>query len=319
MRPTVAVVIPSHNRPEALGGALASLAHQTDPPDEVVVVDDGSSPAVDPASLPQLDGRLTVMRNDTARGANAARNRGWRSSGSKWVAFLDDDDRFKAGKLAAVRAAIEARPEVDVVYHAAWIRMVNEGVGYRTAPKDLGSAADPYRDLLIGNYLGGTPMVTVRRSLLAQVGGFDESLPSMQDYDLWLRLARDGATFHYVDDVLTLCRYTTAGGGISTNVDKHFAAARAIEAKHADGYAALTAQERRQHEVFILNVATHRALMAGDAARARSLQWRVLGTTRSPSAAVNALVTMLGPKAVFRLRSLISRGPTAAKPQRSRS
>ena len=316
MTPTIAVVIPSHNRPDAVRGALASVAAQTDPADRVIVVDDGSAPPLDPALLPSLPGRLTVLRNEVAGGANAARNRGWREADTEWVAFLDDDDRFQADKVARLRAAIAQDPGADVIYHPAWILMVNERVGYRTSPKDLGAVDDPYRELLVGNYLGGTPMVTVRRSALEAVAGFDESLPSMQDYDLWLRIARDGARFHYVDRVLTCCRYTTAGGGISTHVDEHFAAAAAIEAKHEAGYQLLTPAERQQHDVFVLNVGTHRALMAGDTALARKLQRQVLSKTRRPSAVANALVTMLGPRPAFRLRSMISRGPTAARPQR---
>lgn len=297
-------MIPSHNRPDALAGALQSLANQTTPADQIVVVDDGSEPPVDAP-------RVTVLRNETAGGANAARNRGWQHLNTDWVAFLDDDDRFQPGKIAAVKAAI--RPELDVIYHPAWIRMVNEGIGYRTAPKDLSRVEDPYRELLVGNYLGGTPMVTVRRSKLQEVGGFDATLPSMQDYDLWIRLAAAEARFGFIDEPLTHCRYTTEGGGISTNVDKHFAAAAAIQAKHAADYALLSPAQRRDHEVFILNVATHRALMAGDKQRARQLQWEVLKLSRNPRTMANAAVTMLGPKAAFTLRSKLQRGPTAAR------
>jgi len=138
----------------------------------------------------------------------------------------------------------------------------------------------------------------------------------MQDYDLWLRLAQSGARFHLVGEVLTRYAYVTRGGQVSTNVDKHFRAAAAIEAKHVAGYAGLSPAQRRAHRVFVLNVATHRALLAHDTALARRLQWQVLRTTRSPAAVANALVTMLGPGVAFRLRSRISRGPTAAKPQR---
>ncbi len=141
----------------------------------------------------------------------------------------------------------------------------------------------------------------------------------MQDYDLWLVLASHRARFKFIDRRLTICRYTTSEAGISKNVDKHFAAARAIEAKHAAAYAALSPAQRNQHELFILNVATHRALMAGDAARARQLQREVLARTRNPMAVANALVTMLGPTAAFRARSLMSRGPTAARPRKGGS
>jgi glycosyltransferase involved in cell wall biosynthesis len=306
--PSIAVVIPSHNRPEPVGGALASVRAQTSPPDAVVVVDDGSQP---PLQLPAEPG-LTLLRNHPAAGANAARNCGWRAAGTDYVAFLDDDDRFATGKIAAVREALDRDPLADVVYHCAQITMVNEGVAYRTGVVDLGASTDPYRDLLIRNGVGGTPMVTVRTAMLRQVGGFDEQLGSMQDYDLWLRLAQAGARFHYVDEPLTLCRYVTAGGGISTNVEKHFLAAQAIEAKHVKGYALLSPAQRRAHQAFVINVATHRALMAGDTARARALQRDLLRVDRSPRALANAAVTALGPKAAFRVRSMLDRGPTAA-------
>jgi glycosyltransferase involved in cell wall biosynthesis len=308
LAPTIGVVIPSHNRPDAVAGAVASVRRQTSAADAVVVVDDGSQP---PLELPDEPG-LTVLRNDPARGANAARNRGWAAAGTDFVAFLDDDDRFAPGKLAAVRAALREDPAADVVYHSALITMVNEGVQYRTGVVDLGASTDPYRDLLIRNGVGGTPMVTVRTALLQQVAGFDEGLGSMQDYDLWLRLAQAGARFRYLDEPLTSCRYVTAGGGISTNVDKHFRAAEQIEAKHAAGYAMLSPAQRRAHRAFVINVATHRALMAGDTARARRLQRDLLAVDRSPRTLANAVVTALGPKAAFRLRSMLDRGPTAA-------
>jgi GT2 family glycosyltransferase len=316
---SIAVVIPTHNRPDALVGAVGSVVAQTSAADEVVVVDDGSQPPVHVPVLRAMLPNISVLRNDSAGGGNAARNRGWRSSTSEWVAFLDDDDRFAAGKLAALREAMRTDPGADVLYHTAWIRMVNEGVGYQTAPKDLRTSDDPYTDLLVGNYVGGTSMVAVRRSALQEVGGFDGALPSMQDYDLWLRLAEHGFRFHLVEGVLTDYAYVTGGSQISTDVDRHFRAAEAIEAKHASGYARLTPSQQRAHRVFVLNVATHRALLAGDAALARKLQREVLRTTRSPSSVAAAAVTMLGPNAAFRLRSMMSRGPTAARPRRTRA
>jgi GT2 family glycosyltransferase len=315
---SIAVVIPTHNRPDALVGAVGSVVAQSSPADEIIVVDDGSQPALDVPLLRAMLPDIMVLRNDVAAGGNAARNRGWHASSCEWIAFLDDDDRFAGEKLSALRAAIRADPGADVLYHLAWIRMVNEGIGYRTAPKDLRTSDDPYGELLIGNYVGGTSMVTVRRSALDAVGGFDEGLPSMQDYDLWLRLAQQGSRFHLIGDVLTHYAYVTGSAQISTDVERHFAAAAAIEAKHADGYARLTPAQRRTHRVFVLNVATHRALIAGDAALARQLQREVLRTARTPAALAAAMVTMLGPGAAFRLRSVLSRGPTAARPIRGR-
>lgn len=314
---SLAVVIPTHNRADSVVGAVGSVLAQSVPVDEVIVVDDGSQPALQVPVLRAMQSGIMVLRNDEAKGGNAARNRGWQASSSEWVAFLDDDDRFTADKAAALHAAIRSDPDADVFYHQAWIRMVNEDIGYRSAPKDLRDSADPYGELLVGNCVGGTSMVTVRRSALAAVGGFDEDLASMQDYDLWIRLAQHGCRFHLIGEVLTNYAYVTGSGQVSTNVDRHFAAAAAIEAKHVEGYARLSPAQQREHRVFVLNVATHRALIAGDAALARQLQGEVLRTTRSPAALAAATVTMLGPAAAFRLRSLLSRGPTAARPSRT--
>lgn len=309
---TVGVVIPSHNRPDALARALQSLAEQTSAPDQIVVVDDGSEPPIDAEGL----SGVTLVRNERASGASAARNRGWQSLDTDWVAFLDDDDQFEPEKIAAVKAVIEADPDLDVIYHPAWISMVNEGVGYRTAPLDLATVADPYQELLVSNCLGGTPMVTVRRSLLAAVGGFDDELPSMEDHDLWIRLAAAGAQFGFIDQTLTHCRYLTRGGGLSTDVEKHFAGAEGIQAKQAAGYAALSPAQRQRHELFVLNTATHRALMAGDLTLARALQWQVVKKSPTPTTIAAAIVTMLGPKVAFTLRSKVSRGPTAERSER---
>ncbi len=311
----IAVVIPTHDRRSSVVGAVRSAATQTDPADEIVVVDDGSSPPVDRAAVEGAAGEvpLTLLRYDRAQGANAARNAGIAATTADWVSFLDDDDRFAPEKLALLRAAIRRDPPCDVVHHAARIHMIRQGVAYTTAPKDLEAVPDPYHDLLIGNWVGGTSMVTVRRSRLAEVGGFDEALPSMQDYDLWLRLARGGARFRLVPDALTHYRYDTAGDAISLDVDKHLAAEAALRDKHAAGYATLTDAEQRTHRVWSLNVATHRALLAGDAATARRLQRRALRAGRSPAALANAVVTGLGPTVAFRVRSLMSRGPTTAR------
>ena len=82
MDDSIAVVIPTHNRLDELVGALGSVVAQTSPADEVIVVDDGSEPAVEVPVLRAMLPDITVLRNESARGGNAARNRGWRSSTS---------------------------------------------------------------------------------------------------------------------------------------------------------------------------------------------------------------------------------------------
>lgn len=311
----ISVVIPSHNRPGSVVGALRSLARQTVAPLEAIVVDDGSDPALGERELAAAAGGvpLVLLRHDEPRGGNAARNAGIARAAGDYVAFLDDDDEFEPPKIECLHRAARAHPRADVIHHPARIVMVRQAVEYVSTPKDLWDSSDAYHELIIGNWVGGTSMVTVRRSVLDAVGRFDEALPSMQDYDLWIRLAAYGARFLRLDQPLTRYTYDTTGTAVSLNLAKHFAADEALRAKHRAGYAGLSPAERKQHEVWSLNVATHRALLAGDTKTARGLQRRAVALLPRPATVANAVVASLGPAAAFRLRSVLSRGPTAAR------
>jgi GT2 family glycosyltransferase len=72
-----------------------------------------------------------------------------------------------------------------------------------------------YRALLVRNIVGGTPMVVARRLNLLAHGGFDESLAALEDYELWLRLARHGARFRLLRQALTRCHTTTAKASVT--------------------------------------------------------------------------------------------------------
>ena len=309
------VVIPTHDRPDTLPLAVRSAARQVPPPLEIVVVDDASEPAADAAALHRVAGDVPVrvVRREEPGGASVARNTGLQAAAGEWVAFLDDDDLFLPGKLAAVADLLDQEPDTDLVYHQALIKMVKEGVSYRTAPKDLTGAGDPFRDLLVGNYVGGTPMVVVRRSAALAAGGFDPALLSQEDYDLWLRMAREGARFRYLPLALTACRYVTSGGGLSTDTGTHLDSVTVIDEKYALEYRAMDPAQMRAHRVWVLNAGTHRALMAGDAALARRLQWQVFRLAPSVSNLLQAAVTMLGPRAAFHLRARLRRGPASAR------
>src|SRR5207253_1122849 len=106
-------------------------------PRELVIVDDGSTPPVSldglqvPQALP-----LRLIRNALPSGPARARNIGIAAADGAWIAFLDDDDEFKPGKIEAVaRALDELGDAADVLYHPAEIVMANEGVSYTSRPR----------------------------------------------------------------------------------------------------------------------------------------------------------------------------------------
>jgi glycosyltransferase involved in cell wall biosynthesis len=180
----VTAVIPTRDRPSLLADALASVDAQERRPACTVVVDDGS---VEP--LPPLVGpALQLLRHPRALGVAAARNGGLEQVETEWVAFLDDDDLWAPVKLARqLEAAAQARADF------VWCGVVV--VDARRSPVGMVAAADPgalLPRLLRTNTIGSPSAVLARTELVRAVGGFDEELALLADWDLWLRLAAAG-------------------------------------------------------------------------------------------------------------------------------
>jgi len=111
--PAVAVIIPTKDRPSLLDESIASVLAQTHAPAEVVVVDDGSSPAVDAVAMTHRHGpKLRILRNESSQGLAYSRNLGVEACTSDYVLHLDDDDLLAPDAIAACVAAATAHPEV---------------------------------------------------------------------------------------------------------------------------------------------------------------------------------------------------------------
>lgn len=194
---TVSAVIPTHNRAGTLGRALESVLAQTRPADEVIVVDDGSTDGTDRlvAGYPSV-----VYVAQENRGVSAARNRGIAAAAGEWIALLDSDDEWRPEKLQRQLEALGNNPGHDVCHtDEIWIRdgrRVNPGRRHAKAGGRIFR-----RCLSLCSISPSAAMV--RRSLLDTLGGFDESLPVCEDYDLWLRVcARHPVLF--VDEALVV-------------------------------------------------------------------------------------------------------------------
>ena len=181
----VSVVIPTYNRRALLREAVESVLGQTYRDFELIVVDDGSTDGTAEA-MRALPG-VGYVRQDH-RGVSAARNRGVRAGSGDLVAFLDSDDLWRPAKLERQVAFMDAHPEAQVCQtEEVWIRngaRVNPGARHRKTPDDLFARS-------LGLCLVSPSAVMMRRDLFERVGGFDESLPACEDYDLWLRVTAD--------------------------------------------------------------------------------------------------------------------------------
>jgi len=181
----VSVIIPTFNRAHKIARAVASVFYQTFTDYEILVVDDGSVDTT-PEVLMQFRSRIEWITHSKNLGVSAARNTGIRRSRSPLIAFLDSDDYWLPDKLAAQVSFFSKHPQATASQtEELWIRR-----GARVNPmkkhfKPSGDIFEPSLKLCVVS----PSAVVVKRSLLEEVGLFDEEFPVCEDYDLWLRIS----------------------------------------------------------------------------------------------------------------------------------
>jgi glycosyltransferase involved in cell wall biosynthesis len=213
--PAVSVVIPVYNRPDAVRRAIQSVLAQTVQDFEIIVVDDGSADAVAAAVASIPDPRLRLIKHERNRGGSAARNTGIRASRAPFIAFLDSDDEWMPTKLARQLELFARSGEQLGLVYTGTERRYHDGSVDVSVPRrydDLG------HELLTVNVVGETSLGMVRRSILSSTGGFDESLPSSQDLDFWLRICEQ-YTADFVPAPLVRVAKGNDRGRISANVN----------------------------------------------------------------------------------------------------
>jgi glycosyltransferase involved in cell wall biosynthesis len=203
--PKISVLLPCYNAAETLEEALQSLACQTLPDFEVVMVDDGSQ-----------DGSLKILQaweqKDTRfralsqphQGIISALNNGLAVCNAPYVARMDTDDRSHPQRLERQFAFLEEHPQVSVVgcLVSGFPRdQVRQGFRiYMNWLNSLVSNAEIRREIFVESPLAH-PSVTFRKEIVLQAGGYQEH-GWAEDYDLWLRLYLNGAQFAKVPEIL---------------------------------------------------------------------------------------------------------------------
>lgn len=204
MRPTVTAVIPAYNASGTVGAAIESVLAQTGAPSEVIVVDDGSSDGT--ADVAEAYGApVRVLRQGHVGLPGACRNAGIRAAQGEYIAFLDADDEWLPGKLALQCALLNREPAVALTCSNAMRHVVSRpeaDAPYFPLSQDYrycGLAA------LIRDNFVITSTVAVRRAAFLTAGPFHERVEGAEDYDLWLRIARDYPIV-YLPEVLAVYR-----------------------------------------------------------------------------------------------------------------
>jgi glycosyltransferase involved in cell wall biosynthesis len=204
--PRVSVIIPVFNLRDYVATTIESALAQTLPADEVeiVVIDDGSTDGS--AEIAQRYVPSVRYVHQENQGLSAARNRGIREACGPMLSFLDADDRMLPGKLAAELEAFQAHPEVGLVYSGFhYIDAAGALLPQRGWARYEG---DVFPELVQRNLIHPVQAL-VRREPVERAGGFDETLTSVEDWDLWLRITRPGLRWACVDEPLAEYRIRT--------------------------------------------------------------------------------------------------------------
>lgn len=232
----ISVVLTTYRRPAFLARALTCVLAQTYRNWELIVVDDNDPHSESRRETEALverfleDPRVRYLKHDANRGGSAARNSGIRAARGDLVAFLDDDDEWLPGKLAAQKIKMDrCDSEVALVYTS--FKVVDDA-GVFKASRVARKRGWLYPAIVATNLIGTTSSILCRKAALLDVGLFDESLPGAQDRDLYIRLCQRYRV-DYVSAPLVVFHNHDAGR-ITKNRSGKLKAQRLLECKYRE-------------------------------------------------------------------------------------
>jgi len=216
------VVIPAYNAETFICKALDSVSRQTFNNYEIVVIDDGSTDNTANNIIkwshehPGVNLHFVKQEN---RGVACARNAGIKKSIGNYVAFLDADDIWMPNKLKNVQIFLDQHPSADLVCHDEWAETKDKINPYRI---NSGPYVK-YRDFLFKRNCLLTSATVVKRDNLLNAGGFSEDMKLVdgaEDYDLWMRLLKNGCRIKYLHEILSI--YRIHGNGLTSKTEKYY-------------------------------------------------------------------------------------------------
>jgi glycosyltransferase involved in cell wall biosynthesis len=231
--PAISVILPTYNRAQVLQRAIDSVLEQTEPDFELIIIDDGSTDETSDLLASLIDPRIGVIRSDTNRGGNWARNRGVEHARADLIAFIDSDDCYLPEKLASVLALSFEYPLVDVWLDSFIVHdHPGRGDGEKKKINPTGCSGVDFRAGIFQRRIAkATTAMSMRKEALFAVGLFDETLRRRQDLDVILRLSEKHVCMTTSD--IHWVKYQT-GDGVSQDARTFLDAVIAICDRHPD-------------------------------------------------------------------------------------
>lgn len=183
----VSIIIPVYNLGRTLAAAVQSATSQTRQPLEIIVIDDGSTDAATIQRISEIEQTGVQVHRQANRGLSAARNAGLALARGRWVLPLDADDLLDPAFIEKCLDAAARNPEASVITsHMACFS------GDPNRPELLYVPLGLLREVLPAENIASSAIALIDAATLRAVGGYDESLPAYEDWDLYCRLAAKG-------------------------------------------------------------------------------------------------------------------------------
>jgi len=293
--PNVSVILPTYNRAQLIGRAIQSVLGQTYSNFELIVIDDGSKDDTENVIEGINDRRIRYIRHESNRGANAARNTGIAAARGEYIAFQDSDDEWLPEKLEKQMEAFRlASRDIGVVYTGFWRIEGNQKI-YIPSPKIKPREGNIHARLLYENFVT-TQAVVIKKECFEKAGMFDENLPRLQDWELFIRVSKY-YPFICIDEPLVASYFTPQS--ISADQRALASAHMYILEKH---YGDL-ANDKRLLAHHCCNTGSILCL-SGDFGRGRALLRKALSIDPLNAKYLGALLTSLLGKDIYRCATI---------------
>jgi len=233
--PEISVIIPTYNRAHLIGRAIQSVLNQSYQDFEIIIVDDCSTDNTEELikELEKKDERIRYIKHEKNKGAAAARNTGIKACRGEYIAFQDSDCEWLPEKLEKqIKILKRASPEIGAVYTGYEARKDNKKF-YGPPARIKKKEGNIYKVLLEENFVPTVATVVVAE-YLKKVGMFDERLPRLEDWELWIRLSKY-YMFKFINKPLYI-NYCQTTGSISNDQNALIVAQKLILEKYFEEF-----------------------------------------------------------------------------------
>lgn len=207
-KPLVSVVIPTYSRPTFLARCIESVINQTYTNIEVIVVDDNNPNTVDRHDTEEVmrmfsnENKVVYLKHEHNKNGSAARNTGWKASHGKYITFIDDDDVILPEKIEKQVMCLEKLDSTWGACYTGYVLIKEKGDNQYSTESRSG---DCYIDALMRTmFMGSGSNLFIRKSVVDDIGGYDESFQRNQDIEFMVRVLENNKLAYVDEPLLTI-------------------------------------------------------------------------------------------------------------------